>query len=428
MGAYEEIMILFILLFTIQMAYSQPEFEQWFDSGRMRVDYVLAGNDTLSFVYLSQVLVENSWSGSKEQLLDSMFYCDYYFTVRDSATDILLFSRGFNTLFGEWQTTAEAKTERKAFKQSLVFPNPLKTVRLEIFRFTRYNERECLYNTFINPTDILIKREEKPSFETRDVFISGPAEKKVDLLLIAEGYQKSEMKKFQKDVKRFVSILFSVEPYKSNQDKFNIRAVLSPSIESGTDVPGQKILRNTILNSSYYTFGVERYLTTEDYWALMDVAANSIWDHLIVLVNTSRYGGGGIFNYYAICTADNRRSAKVFVHEFGHSFGALGDEYYSSSVAYTDYFPLDEEPRVPNLTSLVDFESKWKNLVDEDIPVPTPADPQYEGRTGVFEGGGYVAKGIYRPAINCRMKSNDVHDFCEVCRRALQQRIDFYSR
>lgn len=418
----------FVFIFIIQTATAQISFNDWFAPGRMRVDYVLAGNDAEATVYLSQIFHEAEWGGSHVQLLDTMFYANYYFMISDSASGRELYSRGFNTLFGEWQTTAEAKVEDKAFKQSLVFPRPLKPVKLEIFHLVTKEKLNSIYLTYIDPNNILIRGSENPSFENREILISGPTEEKVDLLFVAEGYTPSEMEKFVEDAKKFSSYLFTVEPYKRNKEKFNIHAVLSTSAEEGTDVPGEEIWKNTLLNSSYYTFGTDRYLTTEDYWALMDAVSNSVYDHLIVLVNTTRYGGGGIFNYYSICTAGNKLSGKVFVHEFGHSFGALGDEYYSSGVAYSDFFPLEYEPLVPNLTTMVDFDSKWKDMLDPNIPVPTPAIAKYAGKTGVFEGGGYVEKGIYRPAIDCRMKSNDADEFCEVCQRALQRMIDFYSK
>ncbi len=418
----------FIFLFAVQLSDAQISFNDWFTSGRMRVDYVLAGNDNSTSVYLSRIYHEAQWGGSQTQLLDTMFCANYHFVISDSVSGKELYSRGFNTLYGEWQTTAEAKVENKSFMQSLIFPRPLNTVKLEIFHLITKAKLNSIYQTYIDPSNILIRGTEIPSYENRDIFISGPSEEKVDLLFVAEGYTKHEMKKFLKDVRRFTSYLFSVEPYKSNKEKFNVRAVLSPSIDSGADVPGEGIWRNTRLNSSYYTFGTDRYLTTEDYWALMDAVSGSVYDHLVVLVNTTRYGGGGIFNYYAITTAGNKLSPKVFVHEFGHSFGALGDEYYSSGVAYSDFFPLEYEPLVPNLTTLVDFSSKWEDMLEENIPVPTPAVELYAGKTGVFEGGGYAEKGIYRPSIDCRMKSNEASEFCRVCQRSLQRMIDFYSR
>jgi hypothetical protein len=230
------------------------------------------------------------------------------------------------------------------------------------------------------------------------------------------------MDKFLADAERSASYIFSEEPFQSLRDQFNIRAVKSASPDSGTDIPGQGIWKNTVMNSGFYTFGIERYMTTMDYKSVCDVAANAPYDQIYILVNTDKYGGGGIYNHYSISAADNLQSRAVVIHEFGHAFGGLADEYYTSAVAYNDYFPLDVEPWNPNLTTLVDFDSKWKDMVPEGTPVPTPAEDQYKDVVGVYEGGGYVAKGVYRPMIDCRMHTNDAV-FCPVCSTALRKMV-----
>jgi hypothetical protein len=105
----------------------------------------------------------------------------------------------------------------------------------------------------------------------------------------------------------------------------------------------------------------------------------------------------------------------------------LADEYYTSDVAYQDFYSLDVEPLDPNLTTLVDFDSKWKDMVENGTPIPTANTEKYEDVLGAFEGGGYVEKGIYRPKQDCTMKSIVVDNFCPVCKRAIVQMIDFYT-
>jgi hypothetical protein len=235
------------------------------------------------------------------------------------------------------------------------------------------------------------------------------------------------MDKFKNDILRLTDSLFRVKPFSEYKAKFNIYAVLAPSAEAGADVPGMGIWVNTLVNSSFYTFDEDRYLTTLDYWKVRDVAALAPYDQIYVLVNTSKYGGGGVYNHYNLTSADNSLSPQVFIHEFGHGFAGLGDEYYTSSVAYSDFYPTDVEPWEPNLTTLVNFDTKWKSMLDPGTPVPTPAQAPYLRSAGVFEGGGYVAKGVYRSAVDCRMKSNVPDNFCRVCENAIEKMILFLT-
>ena len=225
-----------------------------------------------------------------------------------------------------------------------------------------------------------------------------------------------------------VDSLFSVEPFASQKSQFNLYALETSSEESGTDIPGRNIYVNTLYNTTFYTFDVARYLTTTDMKSVYDHAASVPFDYLIVLVNSNEYGGGGFYNYISVCTADNYLSASVFIHEFGHEFAGLGDEYYESEVAYQDYYNLKLEPWEPNLTTLVDFKTKWNDLIDPAIQIPTPRTKTNTDKVGVFEGGGYVSKGIYSPMQDCRMKSNKPNSFCPVCQRAIVKTIELCTK
>jgi hypothetical protein len=235
------------------------------------------------------------------------------------------------------------------------------------------------------------------------------------------------MELFKKDCEKFAGYLFNASPYKENKDKFNIWGIAAPSKESGTDIPAENIWKNTLLNSTFYTFDLERYLMTPDNKSLRDVASNAPYDQIYILVNSDKYGGGSIYNLYSVCINKNKYEEYVFVHEFGHGFSFLADEYYTSDVAYNDYYLLDVEPLEANLTTLVDFDSKWKKFVSDETPIPTPDSEEYSNVVGAFEGGGYVAKGVYRPRLDCSMKSASVNNFCPVCKDAIQQMINFYS-
>ena len=260
------------------------------------------------------------------------------------------------------------------------------------------------------------------------IYGTGDPHNSVDLAFLAEGYKSDEMGKFRNDVKKMADYLFAEAPFSEYKDKFNIWAVESVSQDSGTDIPGENIYVNTALNSSFYTFNIDRYLTTQDIKSVNDYAAAVPHDYIIILINSSRYGGGGVYNYYVGTTTDHPLSPKVFVHEFGHGFAGLADEYYSSSVAYDEFYPLNVEPWEPNITTLVNFDSKWKKMISKDTPIPTPAEEKYSSVTGLFEGGGYSAKGIYRSEMDCRMKSNNTKGYCAVCRNALKEMIEFYTK
>ncbi len=406
---------------------ARPVFSDWFTSHTLRVDYIMAGDKNTCEMYLYKVCEEPYWGGSQKNLIDTLSYGDYFFEVRDSATDELLYSRGFNSLFREWQTTAEAGVKRKAFKETLTFPYPKKTVILTIYKHFYMGDAELKFTTFIDPADILIEKRKPEAYETEDILISGDPARHVDIVYIAEGYSASEKEKFFNDVKHYQDYMFTMAPYDTSRTRFNVRAVFSVSEDSGTDNPGEDQWKNTALNSHFFTFYSERYLTTLDYWKVRDVASAVPYDQMIVLVNTDKYGGGGLFNHYTLYSSGNALSDEVSIHEFGHAFAGLGDEYYTSSVAYVGFYDLTKEPVEPNLTTLVDFNRKWKSMVSRKTPIPTPAVEKYKNTVGAFEGGGYIAKGIYRPQIDCRMKSNTAEGFCAVCRKAIRDMILFYS-
>jgi hypothetical protein len=308
----------------------------------------------------------------------------------------------------------------KAFYQVIRFPFPKKSVRLKIEKRNYNGKFSEIYSTTIDPDNYFIINENPPNIPIEKIYYSGDPSHKIDIAILAEGYTVVEMDKFVKDAKRLIDSLFAVSPFSEMKESFNVYALKTPSFESGTDIPGEHIYCNTLYNTTFYTFDISRYLTTSDMKTIHDMAAVVPYDYLIVLVNSSRYGGGGFYNFVNVCTADHNLSPKVFVHEFGHGFAGLGDEYYNSEVAYQDYYNLKVEPWEPNLTTMVDFASKWKGMVDVATPVPTPRNGKYASKVGVFEGGGYITKGIYSPAEDCLMKSNETSAFCPVCQKAIK--------
>lgn len=417
--------IIFLLFISLSLC-AQDSFVDFFSGETMRLDFVLSGDFESGQAWFSGLRKEKDWFGPHSMVKEPHLNGNFFFQIKDSLTGRLIYEKSFNTLFGEWQTTAGAKADRRAFQQTVYFPCPARPFSFQLFRRVNRHGRELMLELQRDPSDFLIPRDRRNADYVR-LLSSGSSHDHVDLAFLAEGYTKDQRDKFLQDVERISAYLFSIPPFIEEKQRFNIHAVFVASDDSGTDNAGQDFWPSTALESGFYTFGLDRYLTTADYWRIADALPNVPKDHICVLVNSEMYGGGGIFNFYSLSTADHYLSEVVFVHELGHGFAGLGDEYYTSEVAYEDFFDLSEEPLAPNLTTLVDFESKWKDMIDEGVPVPTPDKEEYWDKTGVFEGGAYVAKGVYRPEVTCKMKSNQAPGFCRVCQEAIRDMILYYS-
>jgi hypothetical protein len=418
----------YLLLALSLTAPAQLAFDDYFTDRTMRFDFMFAGNSATTKVFPVSFREEPFWGGSLTNLTDKFNYGSFKYEVFDAATGTLIYSRGYCTLYQEWQTTAEAKQIERSFHEAATFPFPKNKVNFVLSVRGRDGRFSKLYETAIDPASYFITREKPDAAIATRIYGTGDPHTSLDIAFIAEGYTREEAGKFRADVKRLADILFQEAPFDKYQDRINIWAVEAPSQEQGTDVPGEGIYVNTALNSSYYTFDVDRYLTTQDIGAVNDFAASAPHDQIVVLINSPRYGGGGVYNYYSAVTSDHHFTPQVFTHEFGHGFAGLADEYYNSEVAYEEFYPLDVEPWEPNITTKVNFESKWKDMIAKSVPVPTPNDKRYTGVTGLFEGGGYAAKGIYRPSFDCRMKSNQADSFCEVCQTAIENMILSYLK
>ena len=403
-------------------------FDDYFVAKTLRIDYLLTGDNKSETACFVQMKEEPFWGGPQKNLTDPFGYGSYRYAAYDSATGKLLFSRGFSSLFQEWKGTAEAKKMKRAWPMTAVMPFPKNTIRFVIEkRSHETNQFEELFERFINPTDYFISRESVNTCKYIKIRDSGDPQHHVDVAFLAEGYTATEMDKFLTDAKRISDYFMSVEPYASHSGSFNFYAVESPSEESGVTIPGKDIYVNTNIHSSFYTFDMDRYLTTSDTRSVYDIAANVPYDVIFVLVNSKRYGGGGFYNHYGQSTVDHALSNIVALHEFGHEFAGLADEYYTSEITYSDYYNLRFEPWEPNITTNVDFGSKWKKMILPETPVPTPREDKFKSVTGMFEGGGYLSKGIYSPVMDCRMKSNEAPLFCPVCQDAIRKMILFYS-
>jgi hypothetical protein len=330
-------------------------------------------------------------------------------------------------LFDEWQSTAEAKLLKRSFYETVQFPFPKKTVKLELQERNSKGIFNKKYEIYINPDDPYINKESVTQYPVNKIVDSGDPLYSLDIVFIPEGYTQNEMDKFRKDAERFAGYFLECTPYKENKDKINIWTIEVPSMESGVTNPGINQWKNTPMNFSYYTQGTERYLMSLNIKAIRDIAGCVPYDNICVISNSAKYGGGAIYNYYTSFPSDDKYGPYLIVHEFGHHFCALGDEYYTSQVSVEDYYKVDVEPYEANLTTLVNFDKKWKYMIESGIPIPTPATDEYKDKLGAFEGGGYVAKGVYRPMQDCTMKSKTYNNFCPVCKKAIIDMINYYT-
>lgn len=355
---------------------------------------------------------------------------EYRFQVTDSATSKLLYVDGFSSLFFEWQTTPEAKKLQRSFESTLLFPFPKKAVKVSIEKRKGFDSWEVI-NTFqISPSDKLIIKNKPVDAKIKEIQNNCSPNKAIDIVVIAEGYTASEREKFFVDAQKLADNLFTHEPFSRYKSRINIHAVAAVSAENEISMPHKDIWRNTALGAHYYTFYEPRYLTSPNVFSIRDYASLVPYDAIYILANTSTYGGGGIYNFYALASAhSDRAKAEVIVHEFGHSFAGLADEYfYDKEDVFDEMYALNKEPWEPNITTMVQFDKKWKAELPQNCPIPTPVtDETKTQKTGLFEGGGYRTKGIYRPSYDCRMRTNNAPGFCTVCEKAVEKMIIFLT-
>jgi hypothetical protein len=405
-------------------------YQGFFTGATLRVDVEHSGNHESEAYRVTGLVREGPWPGSRTRLLDPFDYGAHRFEVRDSKTGALLYSRGFSSLFGEWQTTSEAKTTKKSFSESLRFPQPKRPFVLTLHTRTRSGAMAKLHETTLDPLGPKVTRwSGRPEVEVRELHRSGEVHERLDVLILGDGYASADREKFLRDARRFAEVLLGDGTFGLYKDRMNLRALFVPSPVSGVSEPRKGLPKKTPLGLGFNTFDSPRYLMTESNLAMRDIAAHAPYDALYLMANTSRYGGGGIYNLYATFPSDNEYDEYVFIHEFGHSFAGLGDEYYDSDVSYDDseFYPKGVEPWEPNITRSLGGRIKWKELITPGAPIPTPNLPSNDGVVGLFEGAGYSAKGLYRSGWNCKMKGKGHNPFCKVCARAVGQMMDLYS-
>jgi hypothetical protein len=412
------------------LAQKAVAFGDFFTGETLRVDYYHWGTATTESLATHRLIVEGEWAGSKTHLTDGPDFGKYRFKVVDPASGGTIFEKGYSTLFGEWQTTEEAKVRTRVFEESLRFPRPRTPIQLQVFVHDKKGKLVKIFEELIDPGTHLVERSVRRSdVEIVELNKGGTSATSLDIVIVADGYPARQKEKALRDLARYSGILLATRPFDRHAGQISIRGVIPTASRIGPGEPRKFLSTEAPAGTTFNTFDSERYLTTVRFFDLMDLAGQVPYDTIYVMVNTTRYGGAGIFNYFSIFVADNQYDEYVFVHEFGHGFAGLADEYYNSAVAYSDFYPAGVEPNEPNITALLEGADKlkWKGAVEPGTPVPTPNEEAWAGKVGAFEGAGYAAKGLFRPALDCKMKSKKQIDFCPVCSKAVEDMIRYYT-
>jgi hypothetical protein len=458
--------VIFLLAWTASLSAALPP--------TMRLDYYHSGSAAQELFSLDRVVVEPlPWPGNPARAIDDTNLGKYLFEVIDRETNRILFRRGFSSIYGEWETTDEARRQNRTFHESLRFPAPERPVQVALKKRDAENAFREIWTILVDPEDVFVDPSKPPSpGPLLTIEKNGDSDAKVDLLILGDGYTAAEAEKFAKDARRLVDLLFATSPFRERRSDFNVWGLCPPSMESGVSRPSSGIHRRTPLGTTYDAFGSERYVLTFDNRAFRDIASHAPYEFVEIVVNNRTYGGGGILGLYGTVAADSSEAPYVFIHEFGHHFAGLADEYYTSPVAYAPA-TIQTEPWEPNVTALLaPAKLKWKDLLAPDTPLPTPWQKEefeshsreyqerrariraegrpeeetealfrevrrfeerlfevekYLGKVGAFEGAMYEAKGYYRPEVDCIMFTRS-QAFCTVCRRAIARVIDLYAR
>ncbi len=471
------VVLAFAVLGIFDQAQSQnTQFQHWFTGSTLRIDYYDTGTKGEEIISLDKVILEGEWPGSRVNLLDTLNLGEYMARVYDRSTNTLLYSLGFSSLFNEWQTTDEALAGvHRTFSATVRIPCPRREIQFVISRRDRFMVFHELFSTIIDPNSptMVDRSPRKPTFPVHELMHNGPSAEKVDLVILGDGYARGDMAKFRSDAQHFNDVMFSTPPFSTHKSDFNVWTIEVESPQSGINVPDKNVWKGNTLGCAYNTFGSARYVLTEANKVLRDIAAAAPYDFVLILVNDTRYGGGGIFQLYTTTYTKEETKGQewqmdyVYVHEFGHSFGGLADEYYTSSTGYNDFYTAGVEPWEPNVTALLDTAHvRWSKYLTPGVAIPTSWDksrydslealrgkldrlapdyyekrepfmkaenvilsnPASKGEVGAFEGAGYVPRGLYRPSLDCRMFSLSLVGFDPVCSAAIERMIGWYAK
>lgn len=418
-----------LLMFAVLIASGQKKvvFGDVFKNQTLRVDYIFAGDANHQAIYLDAMSYQEHWAGRRVNLSSVPFSGNGQIRMYKPGTKEVVYMISFSTLFNEWLATDEAQHVARSFENSFLLPMPEKPMDVEVVLMDSYHKVIAKFTHRVDPKDILIQKRSRVlenGTQVKRVHTGGMPDKCIDIAILSEGYAANEADKFWKDAETAKTAILSHEPFKSLAKKFNFNAVFVPSINSGVSVPRLGEWKNTAVGSHFSTFYSDRYLTSLNIKQIHNCLSCVDYEHIIILANTPEYGGGGIYNSYTLTSSGHSQFKPVVVHEFGHSFGGLGDEYYYTTEADTTTYPASAEPWEPNLTTLVEKPCKWAHMMDEDIR--GEIGKVGANGVGILEGGGYSGKLIYSPSKDCRMKTNEYPKFCPVCEEAIRKVILYH--
>lgn len=404
------------------------DFDNYFEDRTLRLDYIFAGNNKQQTLFVDELCSFPGWAGRRHHLNELPLEGNGQITVCDVQTGDTIYRHSFSSLFQEWQGTEEAVRTDKSFENTFLVPFPKNPVDITIHLTDNHRKRTSELTHRVDPKDILIRQLDQAAVPPhRYIRKAGDPKNCIDVVFVAEGYREDQMEQFYADCQVATDAILNHEPFTTLKDRFNFVAVASPSADSGVSVPHDGIWKRTAVNSHFDTFYSERYLTTLHIKDLHNLLCGVPYEHIVVLANTEEYGGGGVFNSYTLTSSRHRTFRPVVVHEFGHSFAGLADEYFYDD-EFEPMYPADTEPWEQNITTLKNFDAKWKDQLPAGTPIPTkPTGTDLYTRIGVYEGAGYQSKGVYRAYQECRMKINDAPVFCPVCVRAIDRLIRFYT-
>jgi hypothetical protein len=419
--------IFFILLIICSLnGFSQ--YDRYFEDRCLRIDYFHSGNIDHEYFRPDELIEKKIWAGSKTNLIDNFDYGKIRIMVYEKQTSKLIYSRTYSSLFEEWRTTKEGRGSCGNFSETALIPYPKVLVNVVFQSRDSLNRWNSIDSITINTKKDIILKPKKNSSEIIQLHNSGNVNEKLDIAIIADGYTSAELDKMKKDFEILKNAILKSQPYAKNADKINFWGIEAFSKTSGVSNPSDSFFVKSAVGCSFNSINSDRYLMTLENKLLHDQLANAAYDQIIIMCNTKKYGGGGIYNFYCTAAAGNSQVSYLIEHEFGHAFAGLADEYYTSQVSVEDFYPLNVEPWEPNITTLKNFEKKWKNMLDKTTAIPTPDIKENDNLIGVYEGGGYMSKGVYRPFRDCTMKSIHYDILCPVCLNATQRMIDFYTK
>lgn len=448
-------------LFGIVKSDSPP---RWFNDDTMRIDLYHVGSSNEERFAIARIRDENAWPGNYANLIDRSQFGDYLLNVFDRRTHDLIFSQSFDSAI-------ETSDKWDGDTETMRMPFPRGAVDVAIMRRDKRGKFVPAWSESIDPSSSSV--DHAPSsrrVKTRTIFENGTPQNKVDLVIVGDGYKESEVDKFWTDAARASDYIFSTSPFKEYSSAFNVRSAFLASEESGISSPLDRVWRRSAFGATYNAHGVERSIGVQDSELLHDVAATVPYDAILVITNSKRYGGSAAYRRFAVAAIDSAWSRYLVVHEFGHAFAGLADEYYTLAECKKARHP---EPWKPNITASARKKTlKWRSLVAPDTPIPTPwlkgayerfdgefartylslrqvragedevnklisdalagatamlSSEKYYGRVGAFEGAGNEACGLFRPELNCIMFTLTPDRFCAVCSQAIREAVHWYT-